>query len=53
MLRFCIGRGRNSAKDGSSHHEERNVGNDSKSDGSATADELGIRVRNFNFKFST
>ncbi|KAJ3689806.1 hypothetical protein LUZ61_018970 [Rhynchospora tenuis] len=36
-------RGAKSAKDGSSHHEDRNTGNDSKSDGSATPDELGIK----------
>ncbi|KAJ4777787.1 Myosin heavy chain-related protein [Rhynchospora pubera] len=36
-------RGAKSAKDGSSHHEDRNTGNDSKSDGSATPDELGTK----------
>ncbi|XP_078155669.1 uncharacterized protein LOC144551543 isoform X2 [Carex rostrata] len=36
-------RGAKSAKDGSSYHEELSAGNDSKSDGSATPDELGNR----------
>ncbi|KAF3319775.1 myosin heavy chain, cardiac muscle isoform-like protein [Carex littledalei] len=40
---FVLCRGAKSAKDGSSYHEELNASNDSKSDGSATPDELGTR----------